>query len=207
MTSADDEIKIREFAPDDAVGVRALFVRVNRLLAPPDMKDAFEAYIARSLEEEIDRVSDYYRERKGGFWVAVERDKIVGMFGLESSGDDAMELRRMYVDPDVRRRGIARTMLSFRRAGVPPARSLAHGPEHLGAAAGGALAVSKCRIRGGSRGDRRYGEQQDNRRRNSPLSFRQNSLSCDVWAETRSCHAAAAPGHCDARPNHRHRRA
>ena len=90
-----------------------LFVRVNRLLAPPDMKDGFEIYIARSLKEEIDSVFDYYRERAGGFWVAAEKQKIVGIFGLESSGEDAMELRRMYVDPDVRRQGIARTMLCF----------------------------------------------------------------------------------------------
>jgi GNAT superfamily N-acetyltransferase len=114
MKSAGDEIKIRAFASGDAMAVRELFIRVNRLLSPPDMKDAFEAYIARSLEEEIDRVPDYYRERKGGFWVvAVDCEKIVGMFGLEALGDDAMELRRMYVDPDVRRRGIAQRMLHF----------------------------------------------------------------------------------------------
>src|ERR1700722_5955570 len=112
MTKAiGEDIKIRDFAPHDAAGVRELFIRVNRLLAPPDIKDVFEAYIARSLAEEIDRVSDYYRERDGGFWVAVESGNIVGIFGLEASGDDAMELRRMYVDPDVRRRGIARRML------------------------------------------------------------------------------------------------
>jgi GNAT superfamily N-acetyltransferase len=104
---------IREFSTDDAAAVRELFVRVNRLLAPADMKDAFEIYIARSLTEEMDRVSDYYSERKGGFWVAVDGRKIVGMFGLEPSGGEAMELRRMYVDPDVRRRGIARRMLNF----------------------------------------------------------------------------------------------
>jgi GNAT superfamily N-acetyltransferase len=119
-----DDTEIRDFAPDDAVGVRELFIRVNRLLAPAGMKDAFEAYIARSLNEEIDRVFDYYREREGGFWVAVDSKKIVGIFGLESSGDDAMELRRMYVDPDLRRRGIARRMLHFaeeecRRRGRP----------------------------------------------------------------------------------------
>jgi GNAT superfamily N-acetyltransferase len=122
--ATDDEIEIRAFAPGDAAGMRELFVRVNRLLAPAEMKDAFEAYIARSLKEEIDRVSDYYREREGGFWVAVDGEKIVGIFGLESTGDGAMELRRMYVDPDVRRRGIARRMLQFaeqecRRLGRP----------------------------------------------------------------------------------------
>jgi putative acetyltransferase len=106
-------MNIRQFQPDDAAAARALFIRVNRLLAPADMKGAFEAYIDRSLTEEIDRLADYYRERHGGFWVAVENERIVGMFGLEPSGDSAMELRRMYVDPDLRRRGIARRMLEF----------------------------------------------------------------------------------------------
>jgi GNAT superfamily N-acetyltransferase len=122
--AAGDDVEIRSFAPGDAAGVRELFIRVNRLLAPPEMKDAFEAYIAWSLNEEIDRISDYYRLRKGGFWVAVDKEKIVGTFGLESSGDGAMELRRMYVDPDLRRRGIARRLLQVaeqecRRRGRP----------------------------------------------------------------------------------------
>ena len=107
------EMKFRDFSPDDAAAVRELFIRVNRLLAPADMKDAFEIYIARSLTEEIGRVADYYSEHKGAFWVAVDGRKIVGMFGLEPSGDEAMELRRMYVDPDLRRRGMARKMLDF----------------------------------------------------------------------------------------------
>jgi GNAT superfamily N-acetyltransferase len=107
------DMEIRDFSPDDATAVRELFIRVNRLLAPADMKEAFEIYIARSLIEEIDRVSDYYSERNGDFWVAVDGQKIVGMFGLEPSSDRAMELRRMHVDPDLRRRGIARRMLDF----------------------------------------------------------------------------------------------
>ena len=106
-------LEIRNFRPDDQVAVRELFIRVNRLLAPPDMKDAFERYITRSLMEEIDRVSDYYGAKNGGFWVAINGQKIVGMFGLEPSDEKGMELRRMYVDPDSRRRGIARKMLLF----------------------------------------------------------------------------------------------
>jgi GNAT superfamily N-acetyltransferase len=90
-----------------------LFVLVNRQLAPPDGRAAFEVYIARSLTEEIGRISDYYRERGGGFWVAVRDGAVAGMFGLERAAGDAMELRRMYVDPAVRRAGIARSMLSF----------------------------------------------------------------------------------------------
>jgi GNAT superfamily N-acetyltransferase len=120
----DQDVEIRSFAAKDAVAVCDLFVRVNRLLAPEGMTGAFEEYIAHSLAEEIGRVTGYYEERRGGFWVAVADGRIVGMFGLESSVEGAMELRRMYVDPAFRRRGIARQMLAFaedecRRRGRP----------------------------------------------------------------------------------------
>lgn len=104
----------RAFAASDAADVRNLFIRVNRLLAPPHLAEAFESYIATSLNEEIDRIADYYREKGGSFWVAMAGTKLVGMFGLErSSASDAMELRRMYVEPDARRQGIGRAMLQF----------------------------------------------------------------------------------------------
>ena len=107
------KIIIRPFVQQDAAQVQALFITVNRLLSPPDLRDAFEAYIERALVEEIDRIQDYYSERDGGFWVAVNGDKVVGTFGLERAAKDAMELRRMYVDPLARRQGIARQMLQF----------------------------------------------------------------------------------------------
>lgn len=119
-----DAIVIRAFAAEDAAAVRDLFVRVNRLLAPAAMREAFEDYIQRSLVEEIDRISEYYASKGGGFWVAVQSGTLVGMFGLEPSGDSGMELRRMYVDPQRRKQGVARTMLAFaedecRRRGRP----------------------------------------------------------------------------------------
>jgi GNAT superfamily N-acetyltransferase len=105
------EINIRPFAEADALGVKELFIKVNRGLAPADMKDAFEGYILDSIGEEIGRISAYYADKRGSFWVASCDDEIVGMFGLEPSGESAQELRRMYVDLDWRRRGIARKML------------------------------------------------------------------------------------------------
>ncbi len=108
---------IRPFVDGDAAEVRELFIRVNRLLAPPHLQADFERYIAQSLTEEIDRIADYYGERGGGFWVAVEASHIVGMFGLEpSSIAGSMELRRMYVDVEARGRGVARRMLAFAEA-------------------------------------------------------------------------------------------
>jgi GNAT superfamily N-acetyltransferase len=110
-------VTIRPFQEEhDASQVRELFIIVNRLLSPPSMREAFEAYIARSLSEEMDRTTAYYRERGGGFWVALREEKVVGMFGLESAAPDAMELRRMYVDPSARRGGIACSMLRFAEA-------------------------------------------------------------------------------------------
>jgi GNAT superfamily N-acetyltransferase len=106
-------VTIRGFEASDAAAVRALFVLVNRLLAPPALRDAFEAYIARSLAAEMDQVAAYYAERSGGFWVARRREALVGMFGLEAAGSDAMELRRMYVAPSARRGGIGGAMLRF----------------------------------------------------------------------------------------------
>lgn len=107
------QIAIRPFAEDDALQVRELFIAVNRLLSPPDLRDAFETYIKRALADEIDRISAYYGERGGEFWVAVAGDEVVGTFGLEPASNEAMELRRMYVKPSARRRGIARQMLQF----------------------------------------------------------------------------------------------
>lgn len=109
----DTSLNIRTFEDSDTPQVRALFIKVNRLLAPLNMEQAFEDYISASLTEEIEHIASYYERKQGAFWVAQRGEKIVGMFGLEPSSLNAMELRRMYVDPDVRRRGIARRMLDF----------------------------------------------------------------------------------------------
>lgn len=93
--------------------MRRLFITVNQLLAQPHLREAFESYIVRALAEEIDRIEDYYSDRAGGFWVATLERRVVGMFGLERIDGDAMELRRMYVEPNVRRAGVARQMLLF----------------------------------------------------------------------------------------------
>jgi RimJ/RimL family protein N-acetyltransferase len=105
------EITIRPFVEEDAFQVRELFILVNRLLSPPNMRDAFESYIARSLIEEMDRIIAYYGGRDGGFWVALSENKVVGMCGLERVSPHTLELRRMYVVPSARRSGIARRML------------------------------------------------------------------------------------------------
>ena len=102
---------IRRYGDSDHADVRTLFIAVNRELATPGLRGAFEGYIARSLAEEIDRLANYYAEKQGAFFVAHEGKTLAGMFGLEGLGTRAAELRRMYVDAAFRKRGLARLML------------------------------------------------------------------------------------------------
>ena len=116
-------MRIRSYTDKDGPAVRALFVRVNRDLAPEGMRPQFEAYIVQSLDEEIDHIPAYYAERGGSFWVAEDAGTLLGMYGLERCEENSAELRRMYVSPEARRRGVARAMLAHaerlcRSAGV-----------------------------------------------------------------------------------------
>ena len=104
---------LRPYEDNDREAVRTLFKRVNRDLAPTQMRQAFEAYIELSLKEEIDIIPQYYNAERGrSFRVVVQATSICGFFGLEPAGDSNIELRRMYVDPSYRRRGLARWMLN-----------------------------------------------------------------------------------------------
>jgi len=102
---------IRRYVESDQAAVCALFIAVNRELATPALREAFESYLAVSLRNEIERLTEYYAEKQGAFFVAYEGARLAGMFGLEGLGSAAAELRRMYVDAAFRNRGLARTML------------------------------------------------------------------------------------------------
>jgi GNAT superfamily N-acetyltransferase len=104
---------IRRYRDADRAAVRDLFIRINRELATPALRDAFERYMAISLRDEIDRLADYYAERHGAFFVVYDGGTLAGVFGLEGLGTPSAELRRMYVDAPYRRRGLARVMLGF----------------------------------------------------------------------------------------------
>lgn len=111
-------IEIRPFVPADAAAVRALFIAVNRLIAPPHMVDRFQDYIACALREEIDVIASYYAARGGQFFVTTAADELAGMFGFELAEPGVAELRRMYVNPQFRRRGLGRAMLARAEAEV-----------------------------------------------------------------------------------------
>jgi len=76
------------------------------------MRERFEVYISASISGEVNQLHDIFSEtRRNAFWVVETRGRIIGMFGIESRGDEATELRRMYLDRHFRGKGIAQRML------------------------------------------------------------------------------------------------
>lgn len=112
VNAVDGRLIVRPFEPRDAAAVRALFIAVNRAIATPDLAARFERYIAGALREEIENIARYYATWGGRFYVAIAAGGLVGMFGLERPDRGVAELRRMYVDPRSRRRGLGRGLLA-----------------------------------------------------------------------------------------------
>jgi GNAT superfamily N-acetyltransferase len=103
---------IRLYEDRDHEAVRNLFIAINRELAPTDMRDQFEEYIAIGLREEMDRVPEYYRvNERLSFWVAVDGAKLLGTVALEHAGEASLDLRRLYVTASMRGQGIGGWML------------------------------------------------------------------------------------------------
>jgi GNAT superfamily N-acetyltransferase len=112
MVTSDSPITIRGYEDTDYAQVVDLFIRINRELAPPEMRERFEQYIQSSIDGEMSRLRDIFCEtRRNAFWVVATGDQVIGMFGIESRGDDSTELRRMYLDRHHRGRGVAQRML------------------------------------------------------------------------------------------------
>jgi putative acetyltransferase len=117
MAASGAPIAIRVYDLADYEDVVALFVRINRELAPDHMREQFEQYIATGIDGELKQLPDIFSAaRRNAFWVVETDDRIVGMFGIEASGADRTELRRMYLDKPYRGRGIAQRMLACAEA-------------------------------------------------------------------------------------------
>jgi GNAT superfamily N-acetyltransferase len=117
MDSPDIPVTIRTYEDADHGAVVALFTRINRELAPPDMRERFEDYIAATINGELSHLGETFSEaRRNAFWVVATDGLIIGMFGIESGGGDSTELRRMYLDRAYRGRGIAQRMLQCAEA-------------------------------------------------------------------------------------------
>lgn len=97
----------------DFAEVSALWARINRELAPPDMREQFEQYIQNSINDELTQADKVYPQSEGSaLWVVKQADKIIGTFGAQRVTDTDIELRRMYLDSQYRGQGLSRRMLT-----------------------------------------------------------------------------------------------
>jgi GNAT superfamily N-acetyltransferase len=107
-------VTIRAYGQGDYDEVGALWTRINRELAPPDMRELFEQYIATAITGELRQLETIFSQAKqNAFWVVEAGAKLIGTFGIESRSKDCTELRRMYLDRDHRSSGIAQRMLKY----------------------------------------------------------------------------------------------
>jgi len=109
-----NNLTIRPYTAADQDRVREIFIDWNRTLATPETEVAFDAYIQRSIAEEIGRIPEYYQTVAGsGFWVGEAPENVAGMVGIERVTGAEAEVRRMYVDEPYRRQGIGGRLLAF----------------------------------------------------------------------------------------------
>jgi GNAT superfamily N-acetyltransferase len=117
METSDKPILIRDYEDADHAQVVALFIRINRELAPAEMRERFEQYILAAISGEMSKLSDTFSQaNRSAFWVVETGEEIIGMFGIERRNDETTELRRMYLDRRYRGRGIAQRMLQCAEA-------------------------------------------------------------------------------------------
>src|SRR5712691_1874075 len=118
MAVQEEPVTIRAYQEADYDEIAALWTRINRELAPADMRELFEQYIVTAINGELRQLQEVFSEAKRNvFWVVESGKQIIGTFGIESHSDDSTELRRMYLDRNQRSRGIAQRMLECRVAG------------------------------------------------------------------------------------------
>jgi GNAT superfamily N-acetyltransferase len=109
-----EETMLRPFEPADAAAVRALFLRVHHEIAPSGFKPHLQSRISEVLAGDYSDIPAHYEPGRGrGFWVVVAGNgDLLGNYALLPKPGDAAELRRFYVSPTVRGKGIARLMLA-----------------------------------------------------------------------------------------------
>ena len=109
-------ITIREFLPKDAPTILRLFADGQRQFAV-GVEAEIESYVEKSLLDDLSDIEANYRDQDGSnFWVAEVDGQVRGMFSLQRRSEREGELRRLSVDIEYRRRGIAQTLLETAEA-------------------------------------------------------------------------------------------
>ena len=110
--SGQPTVNIRSFVPGDLTQVHELFAS-GLLEFAGEIEDGVRRYIARALKDDLaDIPAHYLSHSRGNFWVAEFENSVVGIVGIQPTGEkEEAELRRMSVSSTVLRQGIGRRLL------------------------------------------------------------------------------------------------
>lgn len=95
---------VRASCPEDIASVRALFTEYQSWLG--------RAVCSRRLSEEIETLPGPYAPPQGVLLLATEDGgRPAGCVGIRPYKDDIAEMKRLFVRPEYRRRGLARSLV------------------------------------------------------------------------------------------------
>ena len=86
FVTSERPVIIRAYQHADTAGVVDLFIRINRELAPPEMRERFDQYIQTSIDGEMSRLRDIFsRTKRNAFWVVETGDEIIACSGSKAA--------------------------------------------------------------------------------------------------------------------------
>lgn len=113
-------LSVRRVAPADNETVRSLFIAAQKELVPDgadrELRIALKKYTDSALNDDLAKASFHYSKPKRRMWVLEsQRKEIVAMISVDSASaaSGIALLRRLYVSPEFRRKGVAK-LLSLR---------------------------------------------------------------------------------------------
>ncbi len=89
--------------------IRRLWHRYRDHLAVIDSYDLG----GETVEPELKELASLYGEENGGVYLAMEHEDVLGTVALNRIGEDAGEVRRLYVCPEHQGKGVGRMLMDY----------------------------------------------------------------------------------------------
>ena len=99
-----ENVTIRPARPADVTAVRRM---LQEYVAWIGLDLAFQ-----EIDDELAGLPGEYAPPSGALFVAEDHGRLVGMIGLRSSDRDIAEMKRLYVGPEARGRGLAKQLIA-----------------------------------------------------------------------------------------------